>query len=168
MKIENNNTELSFDVNCPKEKRGRRMIVKTFQVKAHQEPQLCPVNACSVYLQKRPACTATTLFVNSLRPNNPISVRTIQGWLTKLLHLSTSENRVSIRSIASSLALQVGIPKEDIVTLGNWTSSTTFENHYRREHLSQFDFTNSLISYMDIDNSDDNEEFFDAEDMDSG
>ncbi|KAG2228546.1 hypothetical protein INT48_000313 [Thamnidium elegans] len=143
MKIENNNTELSFDVNCPKEKRGRRMI-------------------------KRPACRATTLFVNSLRPNNPISVRTIQGWLTKLLHLSTSENRVSIRSIVSSLALQVGIPKEDIVTLGNWTSSTTFENHYRREHLSQFDSTNSLISYMDIDNSDDNEEFFDAEDMDSG
>ncbi|KAI9338902.1 hypothetical protein BD770DRAFT_306759, partial [Pilaira anomala] len=133
----------------PKEKRGRRMIVKTFQVKAHHEIHLCPVDTCHFYLNKRPNCSASTLFVNSLRPNKPISVRTIQGWLTRLLRLSTTEHRVSIRSIASSLALQVGIPKDDIVTLGNWASSLTFEQHYRREHLSQFDFTNSLITHMD-------------------
>ncbi|KAI9300158.1 hypothetical protein BJ944DRAFT_151964, partial [Cunninghamella echinulata] len=52
---------------------------------------------------------------------------------------------VTIRSIASSLALQAGIPKEDIITMGNWASSKTFENHYRREHLSLFGFTDTLV-----------------------
>lgn len=48
---------------------------------------------------------------------------------------SLKEKRVSLHSIASSLALQAGIPKEDIVTLGNRASSTTFENHHRCEYF---------------------------------
>jgi hypothetical protein len=60
--------------------------------------------------------------------------------------MSIDEKRVSLRSIASSLALQSGIHKDDIVTMGNWASSTTFENYYRREHLSSIDFTNTLIT----------------------
>ncbi|KAG2234670.1 hypothetical protein INT48_005822 [Thamnidium elegans] len=80
--------------------------------------------------------------------------------ITRLLRLSTMEQRVSLRSIASSLALQSGIPKDDIVTMGNWSSSTIFEQHYRREHLSHFDFTNILITKDDADIEDDI--FFDA------
>ncbi|ORE11959.1 hypothetical protein BCV72DRAFT_192221, partial [Rhizopus microsporus var. microsporus] len=62
---------------------------------------------------------------------------------------SITEPRVSLRPIASSLALKTGIPKDDIVTMGNWPSSAVFENHYRREHLSQFDFSNTLIDIDD-------------------
>ncbi|KAI9483323.1 MAG: hypothetical protein EXX96DRAFT_476876, partial [Benjaminiella poitrasii] len=65
----------------------------------------------------------------------------------------------SIRFIASSLDLHAGIPKDDIVTMGNWASSTTFENFYRREHLSLFDFTNTLLT---IDLDDDSDIFYDA------
>jgi hypothetical protein len=114
----------------------------------------CPVHTFQLFAQRRPHSQATTLFLNSLQPEKELSTRTIQSWVTKLLRLSTDEKRVSLQSIASSLALQVGIPKDDIVTMGNWASSTTFENHYRREHLSQFDFTKSLIT-TDMDQDDD-------------
>ncbi|ORE02608.1 hypothetical protein BCV72DRAFT_338596 [Rhizopus microsporus var. microsporus] len=69
----------------------------------------------------------------------------------------------SLQSIASSLALKAGIPKDDNITMSNWFSSAVFENHYRREHLSQFDFSNTLI---DIDNAtdEDDDQFFDVED----
>ena len=64
------------------------------------------------------------------------------------------------------LPLQSGIPKEDIVTMGNWSSSSTFENHYHREHLSTFDFTNTLITSGDLldDDSNDDEVSYDATD----
>ncbi|KAI8969479.1 hypothetical protein BDB01DRAFT_732395, partial [Pilobolus umbonatus] len=57
---------------------------------------------------------------------------------------------VNVRSIASFLALASGVPKEDVVIIGNWSNSQTFENHYRREHLSLFDFTSTLINLEDI------------------
>ncbi|KAI8991147.1 hypothetical protein BDF20DRAFT_903970 [Mycotypha africana] len=105
----------------------------SFEVHAPKEkrgrrhPRICPVATFIAYKSRRPDCTVSTLF---------------------LLRLSTTEPRVSIRSIASSLALQAGIPKEDIVTMGNWASSSTFENHYRREHLSTFDFTNTFLTIL--------------------
>jgi hypothetical protein len=46
--------------------------------------------------------------------------------------------------------------------MGNWSSSTTFENCYCREYLSNFDFTNTLITTTDKD--EDYDVFFDAED----
>jgi hypothetical protein len=162
VKLSNNSTLLSFDVSCPKEKRARRSIIKSFEVQAHSNPSLCPVTTYIAHMRKRPSCSSTTLFVNALEPNKPLSTRTIQRWIRNLLQISTKEEKVSLRSIASSLALQAGIPKDDIVTMGNWSSSTTFENHYRREHLPNFDFTNTLITTTDKD--EDYDVFFDAED----
>ncbi|KAI8878749.1 hypothetical protein K501DRAFT_158420, partial [Backusella circina FSU 941] len=109
-------------------------------------PRLCPIHTYTLVRDRRPQSTSVLLFLNSLQPNMPLQVRTIQNWLAKLFTISTSESRVSIRSLASSLALQAGIPKNDIVTMGNWSNSTTFENHYCREHLSTFGFTNTLLT----------------------
>ncbi|KAI8329269.1 hypothetical protein BD560DRAFT_342110, partial [Blakeslea trispora] len=82
-------------------------------------------------------------------------------WLKHYLRLSTTDVQVSVRSLASSLALRAGIPKENIVTMGYWSGSQVFENHYRREQMSQFDITNSLLSGFtgDIEVDD---QFFDA------
>ncbi|KAG2214757.1 hypothetical protein INT45_001353 [Circinella minor] len=94
-----------------------------------------------------------------------LSSHCLYDWIDST-RLSTDEKRVSLRSIASSLALQSGIPKDDIVTMGNWASSSTFENHYRREHLSSFDFTNTLITNDNTIEDDEHMDdiFFDAMD----
>ncbi|CEI99238.1 hypothetical protein RMCBS344292_13330 [Rhizopus microsporus] len=110
-----------------------------------------------------PSDSPDTLFLHSYAPLKPLSVRTIQHWIGKLVRISTTEPWVSLRSIASYLALKAGIPKDDIVTMGNGSPSAVFENHYRREHLSQFDFSNTLIDIDDAIDEDD-DQFFDAED----
>ncbi|KAG1138850.1 hypothetical protein G6F37_010176 [Rhizopus arrhizus] len=155
-----------FRLASQKKKRKRRRIIKPFQVNAYIDERLCSVYTFQLFRQRRPTCIATTLFANSLQPNNLISIRTIQFWISKLIHLSTNEKRVSLRSIASSLALQSGILKDDMVTMSNWASSKTFEDHYRREHLSTFDFTNTLIADDDTQNDDlqDGDAFYDAAD----
>ena len=110
-----------------------------------------------------PSDSPDTLFLHSYAPLKLLSARTIQRWIGKLVKISTTEPRVSLRFIASSFALKSGIPKDDVVTMGNWSSSAVFENHYRREHLSQFDFSNTLIDIDDATDEDD-DQFFDAED----
>ncbi|OAD80531.1 hypothetical protein PHYBLDRAFT_138093 [Phycomyces blakesleeanus NRRL 1555(-)] len=141
-------------------------------VRAHLDQRLFPVHTFQILLQRRPYFQASTLFINSLQTNKPLTARTIQIWISKLIRLSTSEPRVSLRSIASSLALQSDIPKADIVTMGHLTWSTTFEKHCLREHLPRFDFTNKLITSGDDDSEDDSnveDVLFDAVDspMDS-
>ncbi|RCH94716.1 hypothetical protein CU097_007565 [Rhizopus azygosporus] len=139
-----------LEVHCPKEKLRERCIIKSFQVSAHTiSSVLCPVQTLMVFAQRRPQCFSTSLFVNSVSPNKPLQATTIQGWLSKLLRKSTTEPRVNIRPIASSLALAAGIPKEDVVTMDNWSNSQTFENHYFK-HLSLFNFTNILIHSEDV------------------
>ncbi|KAI8880744.1 hypothetical protein K501DRAFT_335170 [Backusella circina FSU 941] len=138
---------LSLEVHCPKEKRRGRRIIKTFQVCAHtQLTALCPIQTFLAYRECRPQCSSVPLLVNSIFPEKALQASTIQGWISRLLRKSTSEPRVSIRSIASSLALASGIPKEDVITMGDWSNSAIFENHYRREHLSLFDFISTLIT----------------------
>ncbi|PHZ08111.1 uncharacterized protein RHIMIDRAFT_242065 [Rhizopus microsporus ATCC 52813] len=68
--------------------------------------------------------------------------------ITTLVHLRTRVSQLSPPPSVASLfvnTLRSGIPVEDIVTLGNWSSSDVFHNHYRREHLSLIDFTNTVL-----------------------
>ncbi|CEG74253.1 hypothetical protein RMATCC62417_09492 [Rhizopus microsporus] len=124
-------------------------------VKEYHLRQLCPATTYQIFSNRRPSDSPLKL----------LSVHTIQHWIAKLVRISTTEPCVSLQSIASSLALKARIPKDDIVTMGNWPSSAIFENHYRREHPSQFDFSNTLIDIDDATDEDD-DQFFDAEDND--
>lgn len=159
---------MTFDVHKPKEKRDRRPIIKSFLVKAHQDSRLCPVRTFLLVLEKRPRSDVVNLFLNSVHPDKELSLSTIQSWLNKLIRLSTTEKRVSLRSLGSSLAVQQGIPKDDVVTMGHWANSSTYEKHYRREHLSFFDFTNTLIPSPSVENDCDEDVFYDAMDIVQG
>ncbi|PHZ15769.1 uncharacterized protein RHIMIDRAFT_235107 [Rhizopus microsporus ATCC 52813] len=117
--------------------------------------------------------TRSLLFVNSRCPQEPLATSTISKWLRNMIRISTEERNVSVRSIASLLALCRDIPKGDIITLRNRTNSSTFENHYRREHMSCFNFTQILLltdsststeeERVDFDMDDQEEDtFFDA------
>lgn len=147
-KVNPSTTVLTFEVVSPKERRQGVRIIKPFMIHPHTDDCLCPVKLFLLVRDhpsaqdKRPA---DHLFVNSIRPTQPVESNTISTWLRKLVRLSTQEKRVSVRSLDSSLALRSGIALDDIVTLGNWQSSTTFDQFYRREHLSLVDFTNSVL-----------------------
>ncbi|CEI96673.1 hypothetical protein G6F70_009486 [Rhizopus microsporus] len=75
------------------------------------------------------------------------------------ISLSTTEPRTSIRSLASSAALDKGIGIQDIVTLGNWASSDTFLQRYQRNHMADINFITTVLAHS----GEDNEIFYDAD-----
>ncbi|KAI8067026.1 uncharacterized protein B0P05DRAFT_589775 [Gilbertella persicaria] len=153
---------LTFTVVAPKETRGKRRIIKPFTVYPHASDfELCPVQ-CFKFLRDHPVLAArpsgSQLFVKSHLIHQSLSSSTISTWLHRdFIKRCTSEPNVSIRAMASSRALDLGIPKDHIVTLGNWASSATFENHYQRNQMTQVDFTSTILS-------DPPDQYFDASD----
>ncbi|KAI8079703.1 uncharacterized protein B0P05DRAFT_469915 [Gilbertella persicaria] len=130
-----NNGCLYFEVVAPKETRGKRRIIKPFTVHSHaSDIELCPVQ-CFKALRDHPGLASrpsgSQLFVKSNLINQPLSSSTISSWLHKeFIQLCTSESNVSVRSLASSRALDSGISRDNIVALGKWASSETFVRHY--------------------------------------
>ncbi|KAG0752082.1 hypothetical protein G6F24_013815 [Rhizopus arrhizus] len=153
---------LLFQVVSPKETRNGRRIIKPFRVHPYpKNVERCPVR-CFLALRDHPTLAhrplGSQLFVKSNNIHQHVTAATISTWLHRdFISLSTKESRINIRSLASSRALDQGVPMEDIVTMGNWAQSTTFQNHYQRNHMAQVNFTTTVLSGND-------EEFFDAAD----
>ncbi|KAG1148991.1 hypothetical protein G6F37_011502 [Rhizopus arrhizus] len=154
---------LKFQVVYPKETRKKRRIIKPFTVHPHtRDRELYPVQ-CFIALRDHPDLQArpenSTLFIKSNNIRQPLSASTLSSWLHReFISLSTSESRVSIRSLTSSRALDEGVSMDHIVTLGNWVSSGTFQDHYQRNQMAMIDFTSTVLSGSNDD------EFFDASD----
>ncbi|KAG1390939.1 hypothetical protein G6F57_014565 [Rhizopus arrhizus] len=160
---------LLFQVVAPKETRKKRRIIKPFTVHPHaSDNELCPVQ-CFKALRDHPAMRSrredSPLFVKSNNIHQPLSPSTISSWLHRgFISLCTNESGVSLRSLASSRALDLGVSRDDIVALGNWASSDTFTQHYQRNHMANVDvdFTSVVLSGVEDD------DFFDAQDSFSG
>ncbi|KAG0780610.1 hypothetical protein G6F19_012047 [Rhizopus arrhizus] len=158
---------LLFQVVAPKETRKKHRIIKPFIVHPHaRDNELCPVQ-CFKALRDHPAMRSRRedflLFVKSNNIHPPLSSSTISSWLHRgFISLCTSESGVSLRSLASSRALDLDVSRDDIVTLGNWASLDTFAQHYQRNHMANVDFTSMTLSGVEDD------DFFDAQDSFSG
>ncbi|KAG1156093.1 hypothetical protein G6F37_007931 [Rhizopus arrhizus] len=100
-------------------------------------------------LPKVSQCTARFVYV--------LSPPALHQLRRNLYHVHLHYRSFQMRSLASSRALDQGVSMEDIVTMGNWAQSTTFQNHYQRNHMAQVNFTTTVLSSND-------EEFFDAAD----
>ncbi|CEP09124.1 hypothetical protein [Parasitella parasitica] len=98
---------LDFRVVAPKETRGHRRIIKPFHVCAHADPLLHDPER-------------ERLLVNTTLPGHELQATTISTWHRRFLRLSTPEH-VSVRSLASSLALKNGIPYDQIMQVLTYT-----------------------------------------------
>ena len=140
---------LHLHICSPKERRRGRAIIKTVSISPNTRvPALCPVSAFDA-LREHPITrqgTGTHLFVLANRPTESLVSTTISTCLRRLVRLSTDVTPTpSVRSIASDLALSRGASLDDVVTTGNWSSSSVFENHYRRQRLAQTNITHATL-----------------------
>ncbi|KAI9005419.1 hypothetical protein CLU79DRAFT_713204, partial [Phycomyces nitens] len=140
---------LHLVIEAPKEMREGRCIVKSPIIHPHSSNlALCPVLAFSV-LRDHPAALShpvNTLFVCSKRPSLPFLVITISSWLSTLTQMYTLVKPcLSIRSLASNLAIQSGAPLDDVVAMGKWSSPSVFDTHYRRLHALCTNITESVL-----------------------
>ncbi|CEG76669.1 hypothetical protein RMATCC62417_11530 [Rhizopus microsporus] len=156
IKTESGRHFLFFQVIAPKEKRGGQRIVKPFQVYSHHVCELCPVATFKslqhrLYLLVSPP-RVSSFFVNTNDTTQMVTISTISTWLCRLLRFSSDEPRTNLRSLSSSAAPRAGVDINDIVTLGNWSSSAVFEQYYYREQLSLVDFINTVLPVPADDN----------------
>jgi hypothetical protein len=102
-----------------------------------------------IALKSHPAAVKRSynkLLVNYKNPAKLLRTTTISTWLRKLMRLSTSQKPISsVRSVASDLALARGAPLSDVVTMGNWSSTDVFNNHYRRQRLQRQNITDFVL-----------------------
>jgi hypothetical protein len=141
---------LTFVVNDPTKKRKKRRIIKPFIIHPHSsDVELCPVQ-CFKAIKDHPSLstrpTGSNLFVKSNLIQQPLSASTLLTWLHRdFISLSTTELRVTIRSLASSRALAQGVSLDDILSLGNWASSSTFQDRYQRNQMANVNFTSTVL-----------------------
>jgi hypothetical protein len=141
--------DLIIKVIAPKELRAGRRIIKTLTIRRNDNfKELCPVRTFRALKShplaiKRPS---NKLLVNSKNPTKLLKTTTISTWLRNLMRLSTSQKPIpSVRSVASDLALARGAPLTDVITMGNWSSTGVFDNHYRRQRLQRQNLTNFVL-----------------------
>ncbi|CEI98272.1 hypothetical protein RMCBS344292_12385 [Rhizopus microsporus] len=152
-----------FKVVSPKERRKKHRVIKEFRVHPHQDKELCPVFcflALSDHLRMKGGARHSALFVKADNVAQPVTPSTIPSWLHRhFISLSTTEPRTSIRSLAFSAGLDKGVGIQGIVTLGNWASSDTFRQHYQRNHMTDINFTATVLTHS----GEDREIFYDAD-----
>lgn len=147
---------LHLSVVAPKEKRKGRRIVKVVRIKSYpQDATLCPVTAFEA-LRDHPNTVNRppgALFISTTNARVAASCDTISRWLRNVVSRSInssssssdSSRQPTMRSVASDLALQRGIPLDEVITHGNWASSMMFDNHYRRSRHISSDITSSVL-----------------------
>lgn len=127
---------------APKETRKNQCIIKSILIHLNTfDDSLCPVAASSSLRDHPAACNVrplAALFVDSRYPNRPVKVQTIRA-----RRLSADARPTpSVRSLGSHLTLHSGVPLDNVITRGNWSFSTLFQDHYRRDRSVRTNFMN--------------------------
>ncbi|KAI9468524.1 MAG: hypothetical protein EXX96DRAFT_492759, partial [Benjaminiella poitrasii] len=152
---------LRLVVMAPKERRRRLRITKVVNIHPHSDPLLCPVLAYRTYCTKiaytavrKPHPTAPDIIINPLfRSLNDYLIPIGSERISK--HIHTVMQHVSrpvgapfpkARALGSTLAAASGVPVDDIVTHGNWSSRTMFEHFYRISSTTQLNITNHTLN----------------------
>ncbi|KAI7847851.1 hypothetical protein BDC45DRAFT_451190 [Circinella umbellata] len=137
---------------APKETRNGRRIYKDLTLlPLPDDVELCPVHTFKALLVHPSRATSDFLFVNSRQPTQPLAVTTLSTYVRSVLYLSPTASQVgsrlpSVRSVASDKALRNGVPLDEVLLMGNWSSSTVFNNHYRRDRQTVQNISAAVIN----------------------
>ncbi|KAI9316061.1 hypothetical protein BX666DRAFT_1860206, partial [Dichotomocladium elegans] len=120
-------------IDAPKETRQGRHICKELTIRPlPQDPALCPVQAFQALVSHPLRSSSPALFVNSRAPSRRLAVTTLSAFLRRILRVSVpsipGKRGPSVRSAASDTTLRNGAPLDDILLMGNWSSSTVLRH----------------------------------------
>jgi hypothetical protein len=118
-----------------------------------KDSRLCVVKTLNVYLTRRPH-PHDQLMLTHRKPHGPASTATVARWLKQVLKASGVDITVysahSYRGASTSAADFASVPMQEILRRGEWSSETTWRNHYQlllqpvtRE--DEDDFTEQLL-----------------------
>jgi hypothetical protein len=155
--------EIELAVVFPKEHRGGQLIIKTVVIKSHPVELFCPVKAFVEYRrrtsdQDRFARTThpkvetepfTPLIRHVKRANLGLGVERISKYIQEIMKLMPRDETqppYKARAVGTTAALKKGIPVDDVVTHGNWSSPAIVEAFYRISRSLASNFTTAILS----------------------
>ena len=125
-------------------KRGKAPPCITYQAYS-DDPDLCVVEALNEYINRtqewRKDSERSQLLLGTVKPHKPVVSSTISGWLKKLMARAGINTEIfkghSTRSASTSKARSVGVPLEEILKRGSWSSSNTWHNFYNKDIVQE-------------------------------
>jgi len=141
-------------------RKGQRSgALQTIQISRLSDRILCPVHCLALYKYTtdvlRTADHGDRLLIGLYRPFKSVSVSTVGHWIKWVLKragVDPSFTAHSTRSAAASCALSRGVPVDDILRQGNWSSESVFQRFYHRP-LNQSDLAGVVLSHPDSNTS---------------
>ena len=129
--------EIYFKVTASQPKEGD---FKTTTVYKCSDQDICPYVCLKKYIERtaetRQGSNSSKLFIVTSKQTHDASGDTIARWIKQIFHRANINANVhSTRSVASTLAKEMGIAQEEILARANWKSERTFKNHYYRPAL---------------------------------
>ena len=113
--------------------------------KFSQCSRLCPVECLSTYLEKtkqwRPFSDSMQqlLFLALKKPHRPVSSATLSRWLKEVIHLAGIKEDIfkghSVRGASTSAAKRAGLSIGTILSMADWTNTSTFNKFYYKPSL---------------------------------
>lgn len=99
-----------------------------------EDEDMCPVLHTWKYLRDTKELrnnTSVYLFISATPPHGHLSADRLRNWLKSIMtEAGIKDTPHSIRAVTTSTAWDTGVPIEEILVAGNWTSETTFERFY--------------------------------------
>ena len=145
--IKESSNGLSLDCLEPKEYKiarahssstSKSRTKKIFVGKYSENIHLCPYSAVKDLLSRTESWRDTankrkSLFLISRHPYNPAASDTIAGWIKSAMQHSSSDSTAKdVRSTSASLAQKAGLDLSTILSMGNWSSNTTYQKFYQK------------------------------------
>ncbi|KAK3093023.1 hypothetical protein FSP39_010166 [Pinctada imbricata] len=105
-----------------------------------ENPQLCVVSCIKTYCarteSKRDNSNRGHLLIMNRKPYASISAQTVSHWIRDIMGLAgidTSKFKAhSARAASTSKASNAGVPIEEILSMADWSSQSTFVKFYRK------------------------------------
>ena len=107
--------------------------------------RLCPVECLSTYLEKtkqwRPSSDSMQqlLFLALKKPHRLVSSATLSRWLKEVIHLAGIKEDIfkghSVRGASTSAAKRAGLSIGTILSMADWTNTSTFNKFYYKPSL---------------------------------
>ena len=128
--------------------------------KFSQCSRLCPVECLSTYLEKTKQWRLSLdsmqqlLFLALKKPHRPVSSATLSRWLKEVIHLAGIKEDIfkghSVRGASTSAAKRAGLSIGTILSMADWTNTSTFNKFYYKPSLPVlFGTFNSTVHILD-------------------
>lgn len=130
----------------------RSLVIKSYA----PDRRLCVMYAMREYVRRTKKLRLlgkTQLLISYQKPHNSITSQTLSRWIRTVMERSGIDTRVykphSTRSAATSKAIGLKVPIEEVLKKGGWSNSLTFAKYYKKDIHNEDAFQDAVLQLTD-------------------